>query len=398
MLTRQHNPIRKNFYIIASLFSLWIMFSVCSYYLLARTRSHLSDFYPRWEGSRAVLARENPYSSEVSWRIQETMFGRRQEPYEIVQHYVYPATLTILLLPFWVLPYPLAISLWHGLLLLFLLLSPLGVILLLNWKIRSISFAYLLIFSLLAYRHPINTYVLGQFIPFILACLILAWWGIAANNSVITILGLLGLLVRPEVVVVPLLVLLIHNCVEGRRRVVLTWAVISVLMWLVTRILIGPWEIEFLKGIISYTGYSFVQWPPLAVGSVWAGMLLALFVLGWGIWMLREMRGLPSQKRLPWEISISVLVTLIVLPQTNNYTLVIGLVAIWVGLWASEGSLIEWVLYSVILISPWMFHTIGKALPPAIEQLLIPLAIGVLLTRRWFLWIGEERQAKIILR
>ena len=383
---------RMYFYIFGVFIILWILLSIATYFLTARFRQHLTDFYPRWEGSRAALAGENPYSPEVSWIIQETMFGRRQEPYEIVQHYVYPATLTWLLIPFWILPYPIAVSLWQGLQLLLLLLCPVGVILLLRWELRGISFFLLAILSLFGFRHPINTYVLGQFIPFVLASTILAWYGTAINKPVITYLGLLGLLVRPEVVVIPIIVLLLHNWVERRRGVIAAWIGSLFFLWLLTRLWIGPWEFDFLNGIISYTGYSFVRWPPLALGNLWIGMLVALCVIGWGMWMLWSVRNLPSPKRLPWEISVSVVTTLILLPQTNNYTLVLALIPIWVTLWASEGAYLNWILLSAILLSPWVFYALNETLFSGVEQLIIPLVIGGVLTRQWKVWICKERK------
>jgi hypothetical protein len=296
------------------------------------------------------------------------------------------------LIPFWILPYPLAISLWQGLQLLLLLLCPVGVIFLLKWKLHSITVFFLTFFSLFGFRHPINTYILGQFIPFVLACLVLAWWGMATDKPVITYLGLLGLLVRPEVVVIPIIVLLLDLWMEGRRRVVVAWIASLFILWLFTRLLIGPWELNFLNGIISYTGYSFVRWPPMAFENLWIGILLALSVLGWGIWMLWRMRNLPGPKRLPWEISVSVLVTLFVLPQTNSYTLVLALVPIWVALWASQGTSVEWFLFSMVLLSPWAFYALEETLPSHMEQLFIPLVTAGLLTRRWILWIRQEKR------
>jgi len=219
-MARWDKQVKTYFYLFAVFIIFWILLSIATYFLLVRFRQHLTDFYPRWEGSRAALAGENPYSPEVSWRIQKTMFGRRQESYEIMQHYTYPATITWLLIPFWILPYPIAVSLWQGLQLLLLLLSPVGVVLLLRWKLRGTVFFFLVFLSVFGFRYPINTYVLGQFIPFVLASIILAWCGMAINKPVIIYLGLLGLLVRPEVVAIPMVILLLHNWVERKRGVV----------------------------------------------------------------------------------------------------------------------------------------------------------------------------------
>ena len=191
------------------------------------------------------------------------------------------------------------------------------------------------------------------------------------------------MLVRPEVVVIPMGVLLLHNWMEGRKRVVVFWSITVVTLWLWTRIWIGPWVPNFISGVIDYTGYSFISWLPLAPGNIYMGSLLALCILGWGIQMWLSLRKLPSQERLPWEISVSVLVTILVFPQPNNYTLILALVAIWVALWASQGRLIDWLICLVILASPWFFHVFRDSLPFALERFLIPLMTGILVTFQW---------------
>ena len=362
---------------------LWVLLSAVSYYFLVVPRQHCFDFYPRWEGVRAVLARENPYHIEVSWHIQEEMFGRRQESHEIVQHFVYLPTITWLLLPFWILPYKLAVSLWCGLQLLFLLLCPLLTIYLLKWKLQPISFLTLLMFSILVFRYPINAYLLGQFIPFVLVNLIFAWWGIANKNSLVTIFGLVGMLVRPEVVIVPIGVLLIHNWMEARRNVVVGWGIITIFLWLLTQIWIGPWIVDFLNGVSDYVGYSFISWLPQFVDNFYLGVSLILLIIGWGGWMWFSLRPLPSYERLPWEISVGIVVALLVFPQPNNYTLILALIPIWVALWASKRKLKDWLISLMVLSSPWGFYAFQEYLPFAIERVLIPLITGMLLTVQW---------------
>src|SRR5215813_1918631 len=70
-----------------------------------------SDFYPRWEGMRAMLLRhENPYSEDVSERIQRGYYGRIRARGEHLdpQRFAYPAHLTVLLAPLAVLNFSVA--------------------------------------------------------------------------------------------------------------------------------------------------------------------------------------------------------------------------------------------------------------------------------------------------
>ena len=116
---------------------------------------------------------------------------------------------------------------------------------------------------------------------------------------------------------------------------------------------------------------------------------LAGGVLIWAGWMLAQVSSYPITFRLPWEISIVLLVALIVLPQTNNYTLVLALLPAWVTLWASRERWLDWIPVLVVLASPWAFYAARDSLPPGLEQLLIPLALGVLLTLRLRVWLRE---------
>jgi hypothetical protein len=368
---------------------LWALLSVASYWLLALPRQSCFDFYPRWVGARVVLAGGNPYAQEVDWAIQEATFGRRVEPGEIDHRFAYPATVTWILFPFWLLPFPLSVSVWCGLQMLLLLVLPLAVATLLGWQPGLLQLATVLLFSLLAYRHPINVYLLGQFVPFILACLVGGWWGMDKCWPVVTVMFLVGATIRPEMALLPTLLLLTTAWREGKGWAIGVWAALMGLLWLATRVWVGPWVMDFLNGARAYPGYSFFRWPPLALGAGWLAWFLAGGVLIWAGWMLTQISSFPIASRLPWEISTVLLVALIVLPQTNNYTLVLALLPAWVTLWASGERWLDWVPVLVVLASPWAFHAARDSLPPGLEQLLIPLALGVLLTLRLRVWLRE---------
>ena len=78
----------------------WFLLSLTTNFMVVIQNEQRFDFFPRWEGSRAVLNQENPYTDEVTLRIQEKMFGRILAPEEDQQRYAYPAIITWLLLPF----------------------------------------------------------------------------------------------------------------------------------------------------------------------------------------------------------------------------------------------------------------------------------------------------------
>lgn len=370
----------------------WVLISVLSYFLVAVPNQNRFDFYPRWVGARAVLAGKNPYAQEVTWRIQEGMFGQRLNANEDQHRFAYPATIAWILLPFWLLPFSTAISLWCGLGLLILLILPVIVSNLLRWKIPSYQLGTLLLFSVLFYRYSINSYVLGQFTPFVLACLVGAWWAVAHDQPMLALSALVGVTIRFEMA--PLvLALLFALWRRGQRRAVSMWFGLMGMLWLLTDLRIGLWEFDFINNVTTYAGYARLLWPPLLLGPPWAALLAGGGVLVWGGWMLAQLCCVPGDARLSWEISVVVIMVLLLMPQTGNYTLLLGLVPIWVALWSDRDQASTWLMTSFILISPWAFYLGQFILPMPFEQLLLPLVLGGWLTYRWRSWamrVGGE--------
>jgi hypothetical protein len=237
--------------------------------------------------------------------------------------------------------------------------------------------------SVFLYRYPLTAYVLGQFTPFAAVCLVVAWWGLIRGRSVLTVLALLGASVRPEVASLPLLALLIAAWRLGRRNVLAAWAVSAAGLWLATRLWIGPWVPGFLGGVGQYAGTSFLRWPPMATGSVWVAMPVVVLTLVWVVWMWLQLRREPVESRILYELSVAILAALLLLPQTNSYTLVASLVPVWIVLWAGSGHRGAWIPVLIVLALPWAFFFAGDLLPVGLEQLVIPAALAALLTLRW---------------
>lgn len=361
---------------------LWLLISLGSYFLLVAQRGNRFDLFPRWVGARAVLKGESPYSDEVTWQIQEGMFGRRLEPREDQQRFAYSATITWLLLPFWLFPFPWAASLWCGLQLLILLVLPISIAVMFRWRPRSSALILIIIFSTVVFRYPINAYVIGQFIPFCLACLVAGLWGITRGHRNIAVLALVLAMVRPEVVMVPLVVILAAAWRRGDRRVVLAWLAGMLVLWLLTRAWIGPWESDYVRGIVAYQAYSSPIWPPGLLPNRWLAASVVIAVISWTAWMLRELWPLYSTEGLGWQVSVAALSSLLLLPQTGNYTLVLALLPAWVILWASRSSWTAWGPVLVVLASPWLF-LVAKSIPSSWDHLLIPASLALLLTFQW---------------
>ena len=361
---------------------LWLLLSAASYFLLAVGRENRFDLFPRWVGARAVLRGENPYSQEITWQIQEESIGYRAQPGEDQYRFSYSATITWLLLPFWLLPFPLAVSLWCGLQFLLLLVLPVWVASILGWRIRPAALIVILVFSIVVFRYPLNAYLIGQFLPFSLGCLVAAWWGLVRGKWIVASIALVLAMVRPEVVLFPLLALLVLAWEAGHRRTVLTWVTVIVSLWLLTRVWIGPWEGDYLREIAAYVEYSSPIWPPSLLKPAWLAPLIVIGMLGWSAWMWRGSSFLVSSQRPGWIVSVAALTTLVVFPQSGNYNLILALLSVWMTLWLARGRYSHWIPVLAILASPWIFRAAGTELS-VMEHLLIPLSLATLQTFQW---------------
>jgi hypothetical protein len=326
---------------------LWLILAALTYSLVVIPRLNAFDFYPRWIGSRAALMGQNPYTDVVTWQIQEGEFGRRLESWEDQQRFAYFHFIIWILLPFWLFPFPLSISLWSGLQFLILLLLPILVASILGWHIKPIKFALLLIFSILVYRYPVIAYLLGQFSIWCLAALIVGWWGLSRERPFIAGIAFLMALIRPEITFLPLLGLCFLAWKMKRRFLVFTFAGGVIAIWIITRLRIGTWEKPFIEGIRAYQEYSAPIWPIGLSNNIWVSFLLFIVVVGWEIWMWRSVRSLNIVERGGWVLALSTLVGVTIVPQTGNYSLVLCLMAVWMILWASDSWNTMWGIVSL---------------------------------------------------
>lgn len=319
------------------------------------------------------------------------MFDRVLQPQEDQQGFAYFPFVVWLLLIFWLLPFPISIALWCGLQFLLLLCSPLVVSDALGWRIRPLALATLLLFSMLIYRYPMNAYVIGQFVPLSLACLVVGWWGLAYERPMVTSGALIMAMVRPEIVVLPVLFLLVAAWRMNFKHVLFTWGAGVALMWRATSVMIGLWEKDFITGLLSYREYSSPIWPP-ALPANW---LLTVFVLGvitlWALWFYLGLAEFSQREALGWGVAASTLVGLVIFPQTGNYTLILALPAAWVVLWTLQDDRLGWPLVLLVLSLPWAFHSEVSAIVDW-EHIIIPCVFLITLT------LARIRRGKYISR
>jgi len=340
------------------------------------------DFYPRWHGAREMLHNHNPYTLDINRTILAEMGYTEFIPYK--HNFGYPATITWSLLPFWLLPYKLSVSMWGGLQLLLAFALPLAVFRLLEWDIPPRRFVMIMLASTFLYRHTFSVYLLAQFIIFILACLIAAWWLVVINRRWLAAWALVSAPIRPDGIVLAA-ALLFDLLLKRRFRLLILWGALMGALFALSVAWIGFWVPDFLDAMRGYRENLVSYYPPDVLG---VDLLVPPFLIGvlvWGAWLLWQMRPLPDRLRIPWSLSVAILVYLLTLPQSKDYTLVYALLPAWMVLWAGRDQVWPGRFVLLIFLTTWLYPLMGQIHRPLyrLDQLLTPVLLGILLTYQW---------------
>ncbi len=249
----------------------------------------ISDFTPRWVGSRMATEGINPYSERVEWQIQLYVFRGELAPPDVdPAGFAYPLHILLLLAPIWLLPLEYAFAAWGAINLLVALSLP--IIVKETFRLQTSAFTLLpLIFGFVVFRQSTDTWVLGQFtlVPAFAAGV--ALFAATREARTLFLVALLYMAIRPEgAILVPFFLLLFTcpqwgNYVAGGFYTAFTFIVVAFLVqiFVVTGAL---WPYEFLSAVRRYSQYANAVWLPgqwettLAIPIV---LLVALFVINY---------------------------------------------------------------------------------------------------------------------
>jgi hypothetical protein len=351
--------------------------------VLVQQRGMRFDFYPRYVGVQAFWSGESPYAQSVTDRIQMGMFGELLPPEADQQRFAHPAYSAVFMAPFLALPAPTAIAVWITLQFAALLATPFIWLRILRWRPPPLLFLLLLVGLIFVFRYPILSYLWGQFtggIVFLLSLALLllqhdrpAWAGTA-----------LALAAVPPSISGPLTVVLLGGWVlNGKHwRTALMFTALLGVASLIGVLRIGWWLPDFIAGIRAYADYAHPVWAldylpemlrPVAVVAM-------LVLLGW--LLLRWRRAAQAQPAITPEqldfVCGTILVTLLLVPQTGNYYLVLCIPILMITLYRLRmPSQWRWLGYGLVMltiISPWLWLLLRL---PDVETLVTPLLVGI---------------------
>lgn len=363
-----------------------------------------NDFCPRWYGTRAlILQRRDPYSDEVTSEIQRAMYGRLAREDEDQVAFAYPLYVSLLLLPFALLPYPLAQACWLSALVLATLAALILMMRTLDWTPSPAGLVALSLWSVLFYPTA-RSMLLGQFSIIVLALLALALWAIQRGNPFLAGCLLAFSTVKPQMVflIVPFLLFLTWK--RGQRRTLAGFVSMMAVLLTVTSALLPSWIPSFLSGLVSYQSYTSIYregrsplgvlvshvMPPNLVSP--ATLLLSIPILAYVCYVWRKSCRRQGDAWL--ALSFTIIATLLLPAQTGSTNQVLLLLPIVYWLAGPRiARTAKVVLGSLLLVAPWVLFLLTFAQrngEHAMVSVPLPLmVIGLLWWRQ-----REERPAR----
>jgi hypothetical protein len=220
------------------------------------------DLYPVWVGTGAVLHSHDPYSKEISERIQLRVYGRRLTEYELEhgrdQHrFAYPAYVAFVLAPLTLCSYNTARALACGIFAALIALSVLSWLRTVGWRPPPAVLAWVTVIVLLS---PITSRGLRLVQVGILAGFLLSIAALAVARSRLLLAGVLlaAASIKPQLALLPTAWLILWSLSSLGKRWHLLLGLVLALVALIacSAALVPQWIPHFLAGLTAYRHYT----------------------------------------------------------------------------------------------------------------------------------------------
>lgn len=321
------------------------------------------DFVPFWAGVQQMLKGLNPYTPEVTLKIQEVIYGGPAGTYDPMM-FVYPAWIFLFFIPFSLLPLSWAVVIYGSslILALFLMMKSLAF----GWagmgnKARAFWWIILMAGAL---PFIIISAMKGQlgYISLIALFLSRRWW---AKRPILAGVALGFAVIKPTVTIIPVAGFLLWALYEKNWKVLAGFSGLILLLFSTSLLASGFWVPEYLQ-MLSITGGMPVLWSQQILVSPWnfiyAAYFLAILVFGF-------IKSIKSGDPQPW-FSATLLGGIALIPMRWIYDLFLGILIPQAG-----GALKPMVaiLTGVAILSPWALVFVEEASRWNFAVILMPL-------------------------
>lgn len=353
-----------------------------------------NDFYPRWRGTRAlILEGRDPYSQEVTVEIQKAMYGRPAREDEDQVAFAYPLHVSLLILPFSLLSYPMAQAFWFSTLVLAMLAALVLVLRTLDWVPSPLQLIGLALWSVFFYPTA-RSLLLGQLSIVVLALLALSLWAMRQGRPFLAGCSLALSTVKPQMVFLVVPFLLLTSLKSRNYRTLAGFALLVAVLLGVTSAILPTWIPSFIGNLASYRLYTSLYRGGMSpvgyvVSSVVPARLSSLGTfavsLGLGAGLVYAWFGaLRDRLEASSALSFTLIATLLLPGETGttNQVLLLLPVMAWFCSWRSRRWLVTFVSL-ILLVGPWLLFLLTVQGDLEHPMMAIPLPLAALVMLLW---------------
>jgi len=357
-----------------------------------------NDFYSRWAGGRAFLVDGlNPYSDEVTRRIQLGMYGHLAQGGADQVAFAYPLYTIYLFFPLSLIPsYPQAQALWQAILEFALLLAVFFTLRIYRWQPKPWLLAVTCFWSVLFYPGA-RSIILGQFAIVVFAFIALALWAVKEGRDILAGVCLALSTIKPQMVFLLIPLLLLWAIYHQRWRVVGSFTVSMTVLVLSSLLLVPTWIADFFIWMSRYPSYTAIGSPIWTLTHYFfpqlgtpVEIMISLLVLGYlfytwrgavnGIWL-----------EFDWVVAMTLIVTNLIALRTATTNYVVLLMPTFIVFktldkrFQRRGAMLIALIELLLLVCFWgLFATtvVGNYEHPIMY---LPLPIGL-----WLIFVAAQ--------
>jgi len=357
-----------------------------------------NDFYSRWAGGRAFLIDGlNPYSDEVTRRIQLGMYGHLAEESADQVAFAYPMYSIYLFFPLSLIPsYPQAQALWQAILEFALLLAVFFTFRIYRWQPKPWLLAATCFWSVLFYPGA-RSVILGQFAVMVFAFVALALLALKKGRDIMAGLCLALSTIKPQMVFLLIPLLLLWAIYHQRWRVVGSFVISMTVLVLSSLLLIPTWIADFFTWMSRYPSYTAIGSPIWTLTHYFFPQLgtpveivISLLVVGH---LLYTWRGAVDESWLEfdWVVAMTFIVTNLIALRTATTNYVVLLMPTFVVFKTLDKRFQRWgamliaLIELLLLVGFWILFATTVAGNYEHPIMYLPLPIGL-----WLIFVAAK--------
>ena len=357
-----------------------------------------NDFYSRWAGGRAFLVDGlNPYSSEVTHRIQLGMYGHLAEEGADQVAFAYPLYTIYLFLPLSLISsYPQAQAVWQVILEFALLVGVFFTFRTYRWQPKPWLLAATCFWSILFYPGA-RSIILGQFAIVVFAFIALALWAVKEGKDILAGLCLALSTVKPQMVFLLIPLLLLWAICHRRWRVVGSFAISMTVLVLSSLLLVPTWIADFFSWMSKYPGYTIIGSPIWTLTHYFFPQLgtpveivISLLVLGYLLYTWQGVVG-GSWLEFDWVVAMTLIVTNLIALRTATTNYVVLLMPTFIVFktldqrFQRRGAMLIALIELLLLVGFWLLFAVTVVGNYEHPIMYLPLPISL-----WLIFVSAK--------